>query len=37
MRVLEGVVHLVDLQYVAKLSFAKRTIPIHETSSFEQL
>ena len=37
MRVLRGLAHLSDLQCVAKISFAKRTIFLHETSSFEQL
>ena len=37
MRVLRGVVHVVDLQCVAKFYFAKRTIPVLETSPFEQL
>ena len=37
MRVLREVTHTIDLQQVAKFRFAKRTISIHDASSFEQL
>ena len=37
MRVLEGVTHPLDLQRVAKFSFAKRTVSLHEASPFGQL
>jgi hypothetical protein len=32
-----GVVHVADLQCVAKFYFAKRTVSLHETSPFDQL
>ncbi len=37
MRVLRGLAYTIDLQRVAKFYFAKRTIPLHDTSPFEQL